>query len=175
MAPRHTGNRHLWRAASLGALWVAPAAFRRALWPLCGRVGRFKPFPGQNVAQEVWANGPAQSGCSQPSTRASLYDRLFLHAGRTFPLLFWPTRSMNEGAMNLDNILFNKSIDQCRSIGRRGGLRSARNRRLRKAGEVPAVREVNPPHEETMAEARARIDALCPWLREVEIRTRRRP
>ena len=76
--------------------------------------------------------------------------------------------------MNLEyNILFNKSVDQCRSIGRRGGLRSARNRRLRQAGEVPAVREVNPPHEETMAEARARIDALCPWLRGVEMRTRR--
>ena len=76
--------------------------------------------------------------------------------------------------MNLEcSILFGKSIEQCRDIGRRGGLRSARNRRLRKAGEVPAMRKVNPPHEETMAEARARIDALCPWLRGVEIRTRR--
>jgi len=77
--------------------------------------------------------------------------------------------------MNFDSsVLFNKSLDRCRSIGRRGGLRSARNRQLRKAGEVPALREVNQPHEETMDEARARIDASCPWLRGVEIRTRRR-
>jgi len=72
--------------------------------------------------------------------------------------------------MHLEHtILFNQSIEQCRNIGRRGGLRSARNRRLRKAGEVPAVREASPPHEETMAEATARIDALCPWLVGVEI------
>jgi len=71
--------------------------------------------------------------------------------------------------MNLEHtILFNQSAEQCRSIGRRGGLRSARNRRLRKAGEVPAVREVNPPNEETMQEARERIDDLCPWLRGIE-------
>jgi len=83
---------------------------------------------------------------------------------------------MNRGAMNLEHtILFNQSVEQCRNIGRRGGQRSARNRRLRNAGEVPAVRDMNPPHEETMAEARARIDALCPWLRGVESRTRRRP
>jgi hypothetical protein len=73
------------------------------------------------------------------------------------------------------NILFNKTVEECRAAGAIGGRHAARNRRLRKAGEVPAVREVSQPHEETMAEARARIDALCPWLRGVEIRTRRRP
>lgn len=79
------------------------------------------------------------------------------------------------GAMNLESsILFGKSLEQCRTIGRRGGLRSARNRRLRVASQVPAVREVNPPHEETMQEARERIDKLCPWLVGVEFRSRRR-
>jgi len=77
--------------------------------------------------------------------------------------------------MNIDHTTpyFNLSIAACRAAGAIGGRRAARNRRLRKAAEVPAVCEVSQPHEETMAEARARIDALCPWLRGVEIRTRR--
>ena len=67
-----------------------------------------------------------------------------------------------------------KASNNAERIGRRGGLRSGRNRRLRKAGQVPAVREVNPLHEETMDEARERIDKLCPWLIGVESRSRKR-
>ena len=78
--------------------------------------------------------------------------------------------------MNLEHtILFNQSAEQCRSIGRRGGLRSARNRRLRAASQVRAAREVNPEtHQETMQEARERIDDLCPWLHGIESQSRRR-
>jgi len=74
-----------------------------------------------------------------------------------------------EGAMN-SSILFNKTIEHCRIIGRRGGLRTARNRR-RRASQLPAApAQVDTPvDEESMAEATARIDALCPWLVGVEI------
>jgi hypothetical protein len=71
--------------------------------------------------------------------------------------------------MNL-NILFNKNVNQCRVIGRRGGLRAARNRRRRMLSQPPAPPEVEAEVDrETMAEATARIDALCPWLVGVEI------
>jgi len=77
--------------------------------------------------------------------------------------------------MNLEcSILFNKSVDQCRIIGRRGGLARGRNLRARKSVPASSVLLVSPPQEETIAEANARIDALCPWLRGVEIRTTRR-
>jgi hypothetical protein len=68
------------------------------------------------------------------------------------------------------SILFNKTIDHCRIIGRQGGLRAARNRRRRARQLPPAPAQVDAPvDEETMAEATARIDALCPWLVGVEI------
>jgi hypothetical protein len=35
------------------------------------------------------------------------------------------------------------------------------------------VQEPTCPHKETAAEAIARIDALCPWLRGIEFRTAR--
>jgi hypothetical protein len=77
--------------------------------------------------------------------------------------------------MNLDrgSILFNRTIDQCRSIGRLGGRARARNLHLRKARSVAPVQEPTCPHKETAAEAIARIDALCPWLRGIEFRTAR--
>ena len=77
--------------------------------------------------------------------------------------------------MNLErgSILFNRTIDQCRSIGRRGGRHSATSRRLR-LDRAPVPPETE-PHVETAAEAIARIDALCPWLRGVESRATRRP
>jgi hypothetical protein len=102
-------------------------------------------------------------------TWTSPCHRQFLRAGRTFPLMFLAARSMNGGAMNLD-ILFNKSVDECRVIGRRGGLRAARNRRRRMLSQPPAPPEVESEVDrETMAEATAAIDALCPWLIGVEI------
>ncbi len=66
---------------------------------------------------------------------------------------------------------FNMSIEGCRAAGARGGRRSARNRRLRKSRETTAARVIIEPDMETAAEAIARIDALCPWLRGAEIRT----
>ena len=69
---------------------------------------------------------------------------------------------------------FNMTIERCRTTGRRGGRARARNLQLRKARAVPA-REPIRPHEETAAEAIARIDALCPWLRGIELHTTRRP
>jgi hypothetical protein len=78
--------------------------------------------------------------------------------------------------MNLEHgcILFNRTVDQCRIIGRRGGLARGRNLQARKSAPAPPALPVSPLHEETIAEARARIDALCPWLRGAEIRTTRR-
>jgi len=71
--------------------------------------------------------------------------------------------------------LFNKKPEDMRRVGARGGRARARNLRLRKARQEPITRERNHPHEETMAEATRRIDALCPWLVGVECEARRRP
>lgn len=76
--------------------------------------------------------------------------------------------------MNLDHSrpYFNMSIAACRRAGGRGGRRGAMSRRLRREAPVLPETEV---HVETAAEAIARIDALCPWLRGVESRATRRP
>jgi hypothetical protein len=67
------------------------------------------------------------------------------------------------------------SIDQCRTIGRRGGLRSAKNRRLRRLAEAPDPTPIQPePERETARQAIERIDRLCPWLIGAERRTTRR-
>ncbi len=67
--------------------------------------------------------------------------------------------------MNLDysRPYHNKSIDQCRSIGRRGGLASARTRRLR-ARCQPAPTVEHAPPQETAHEASMLLDAKFPWL-----------
>ena len=77
--------------------------------------------------------------------------------------------------MNIDYTrpYFNMTVAACRAAGAIGGRRSAQNRRLRMASQPPSVPEVDFDHE-TMAEATARIDALCPWLRGVDIRARPR-
>jgi hypothetical protein len=74
---------------------------------------------------------------------------------------------MNGGAVNFDRSkpLFNLDVAGCRRAGRRGGLAHARNLRARKSAQAQSpVQPVVLPHEETAAEAIARIDALCPWL-----------
>ena len=76
--------------------------------------------------------------------------------------------------MNLDHSrpYFNMSIAACRRAGGRGGRRSAMSRRLRlDQAPVPLETEF---HVETAAEAIARIDALCPWLRGAEDHPTRR-
>jgi hypothetical protein len=64
-------------------------------------------------------------------------------------------------------ILFNKSPDQLRRLGARGGRAHARNQRARR------TRMLTPPEtvllraepQETTAEAIALLDAQFPWLR----------
>lgn len=72
--------------------------------------------------------------------------------------------------MNLDHSrpYFNMTVDRCRTAGGRGGRRSAIARR-RLARQAPVLPETE-PHVETAAEAIARLDALCPWLRGAEMR-----
>ena len=70
--------------------------------------------------------------------------------------------------------LFNKKPGDMRRVGALGGRARARNLRLRKACQAPVIREFAQPHEETVAEAIRRIDALCPWLVGVEGREARR-
>jgi len=74
--------------------------------------------------------------------------------------------------MNLErgSILFNRTIDQCRSIGRRGGRARARNLRARKTSRVAAVPAASQAEDETARQAIERIDALCPWLKGCERR-----
>lgn len=60
--------------------------------------------------------------------------------------------------------LFNKKPEDMRRVGALGGRARARNLRLRKARQVPVIREISRPREETSGEAIRRIDALCPWL-----------
>jgi hypothetical protein len=79
--------------------------------------------------------------------------------------------------MNFEHgsILFNRTIEQCRSIGRRGGRARAWNRRPRKTSHVAAVPAARPSEDETARQAIERIDALCPWLKGCELRATGRP
>jgi hypothetical protein len=64
--------------------------------------------------------------------------------------------------------LFNKKPEDMRRVGALGGRARARNLRLRKTRQVPVIREISRPREETTGEAIWRINALCPWLVGVE-------
>jgi len=62
-------------------------------------------------------------------------------------------------------ILFHKTIEQCRQLGARGGRAHARNRRLRQSQAQPQpVTHVPEPPSETAHEASLRLDAQFPWL-----------
>ena len=62
-------------------------------------------------------------------------------------------------------ILFHKTLEQCRQLGARGGRAHARNRRLRKPrAPIPPVAEIPGPPSETAHEASLRLDAQFPWL-----------
>ena len=84
---------------------------------------------------------------------------------------------MNRGAMNLErgSILFNRTIDQCRSNGRRGGRARARNLRALATSHVAAVPAASLSEVETARQAIERIDALCLWLKGCEFRPTGRP
>ena len=60
--------------------------------------------------------------------------------------------------------LFNKKPSDMRRVGALGGRARARNMRLRKAVQTPLDCENGPSHQETVAEAIQRLEALCPWL-----------
>ena len=68
---------------------------------------------------------------------------------------------------NYPHILFNKSPEQLRLLGARGGRAYGRNQRDRRAKlpppPAPAPRSVAP--HETAAQASALLDAQFPWLR----------
>lgn len=95
--------------------------------------------PGEIVVLRGSALGP--SGKPAPTAGPSPSPGLHLPGRRKFRLIPGGPRSMNRGAMNLDcgSILFNRTIDQCRSLGRRGGRARARNLRVRKTSRVAAV------------------------------------
>jgi hypothetical protein len=61
------------------------------------------------------------------------------------------------------SILFNRTVDQCRATGARGGRISARNRRLRQAAQKAAAPGAE-VHIETTSEASAALDRQFPWL-----------
>ena len=64
-------------------------------------------------------------------------------------------------------ILFNKTIEQCRQLGARGGRAYARNLRLRQSqAPVPLVAQPPAPPLETVHQASLRLDAQFPWLAE---------
>jgi hypothetical protein len=63
------------------------------------------------------------------------------------------------------DILFRKTIEQCRQLGARGGRTHARNLRLRKfQTPVQPVAETPGPPAETAHQASLRLDAQFPWL-----------
>ena len=62
-------------------------------------------------------------------------------------------------------ILFNKTMEQCRQLGARGGRAHARNLRLRQAhAQVQTVAPLPELPSETVHEASLRLDAQFPWL-----------
>jgi hypothetical protein len=70
-------------------------------------------------------------------------------------------------------ILFNKTLEQARQLGARGGRAYACNQRARRARMPPSLPTVPlplPPRE-TTAEAIAVLDAQFPWLRGAGKRT----
>ena len=63
------------------------------------------------------------------------------------------------------DILFRKTIEQCRQLGARGGRAHAHNLRLRQSqAPVLPVAEIPGPPSETAHEASLRLDAQFPWL-----------
>src|SRR6202049_4807103 len=71
---------------------------------------------------------------------------------------------MTERSFSME-ILFRKTIEQCRQLGARGGRAHARNLRLRRPqAPVPPVAEIPGPPSETAHQASLRLDAQFPWL-----------
>src|ERR1700682_2619844 len=72
---------------------------------------------------------------------------------------------MSERSFSAMEILFRKTIEQCRQLGARGGRAHARNLRLRQSQPpLQPVAETPGPPPETANEASLRLDAQFPWL-----------
>ena len=85
---------------------------------------------------------------------------------------------MNRGAMNLEfgTPYYHKTIDQCRTIGRMGGLRSASNRSQRQLAQPPTPPSISQePARTTAHEASILLDARFPWLKAAWTRPAQRP
>jgi hypothetical protein len=62
-------------------------------------------------------------------------------------------------------ILFNKTIEQCRQLGARGGRAYGRNLRLRRSqASLPPAAPLPAPPSETVHQASLGLDAQFPWL-----------
>lgn len=61
--------------------------------------------------------------------------------------------------------LFNKTADQCRLVGARGGRARARNRRLHRAAPLAPTDPAPEPDQETTHEASLLLDERFPHLR----------
>ena len=62
-------------------------------------------------------------------------------------------------------ILFNKTIEECRKLGALGGRAYGRNLRIRRSqGPIPPVAQLPAPPSQTAHQASLRLDAQCPWL-----------
>jgi len=69
-----------------------------------------------------------------------------------------------------------KTIDQCRAIGARGGRRSGMVRRARRLAQLAeALARAPEPQLETVHEASMLLDEQFPHLRNAWARTHRRP
>ena len=62
------------------------------------------------------------------------------------------------------DILFRKTIEQCRQLGARGGRAHARNLLRKPQVPLPPVAETPGPPSETAHQASLRLDAQFPWL-----------
>jgi hypothetical protein len=70
-------------------------------------------------------------------------------------------------------ILFNKSLEQLRLLGARGGRTYSRNQRVRRRALLPMPRPALPARgtlSTTTAESIVELDTRFPWLRGVEKR-----
>jgi hypothetical protein len=112
--------------------------------------------------------------------RSSPFHRSFRGGKALWSCLCLSTEPMNVVAAdtmtNDPYILFNKTPDQLRRIGARGGKAHGRNQRGRRAvlGHRQTV-EPTPPPRETAGEAITRLDEQFPWLRGAEKRVRSTP
>jgi hypothetical protein len=120
--------------------------------PAIARCGVLSPETQSGLLAKICAAG-ADSGCLSPQV-INLFDVT------TNPMT------------NQDYIFFNKTAEQLRRIGARGGKAFGRNHRARRA-LVPAQPPPPPPAaraRETIAAAIASLDAQFPWLRGAEKR-----